>query len=363
MSDTEREFAEQSLTREQGKHPRMRLSYVQLRLGSRFFSVWWLLPGLLVLGAALVVAAKVFVATGTGQSFIHAHSCVPATPVKPGVEWWVIVTHLANFFFMVMIVRAGWQILADHPRLYAKLDCTPDREVLRFRGPVPKDRVWTAKDDAITLSPLFGMPGGRHTIGVARHWHFIFDILFVLNGIVYVVLLFATGRYLKLVPTQLSILPDAASCIVQYSALHLPTAPGGYFRFDAIQQLSYFGVVFLLGPLAILSGLAMSPALDNRFQVLPADLRQPPGRAHAALPDHVRVPGLLRRAHDDGRLDGFREQPRLDHPGHPGQRPQRSRAAVRRVGRHDRLQRLGGPLLLDPHAACCSGSPTPRSGA
>ena len=138
--------------------------------------------------------------------------------------------------------------------------------MLRFRGPVPKDRVWTAKDDAITLSPLFGMPGGRHTIGVARHWHFIFDILFVLNGIVYVVLLFATGRYLKLVPTQLSILPDAASCVVQYSALHLPTAPGGYFRFDAIQQLSYFGVVFLLGPLAILSGLAMSPALDNRFK-------------------------------------------------------------------------------------------------
>lgn len=245
----------------------MRLSYVQLRFGSRFFSVWWLLPSVLVLGAALVVAAKVFVATGTGQSFIHAHACVPRKPhVKPGVEWWVIVTHLANFFFMVMIVRAGWQILADHPRLYVKVDCTPDREVLRFRGPIPEDRVWTAKDDAITLSPLFGMPGGRHTIGVARHWHFIFDILFVLNGIVYVVLLFAAGRYLRLVPTELTILPDAASCVVQYSALHLPTAPGGYFRFDAIQQLSYFGVVFVLGPLAILSGLAMSPALDNRFK-------------------------------------------------------------------------------------------------
>ena len=267
MPDAEREFKKQSLTREQGKHPRMRLSSVQLRIGSRFVSIWWFLPGLLVLGGGAVLAAKVFIATGAGQSFIRAHPCVPARPVvRPGVQWWVIVTHLANFFFMVMIVRAGWQILADHPRLYTKVASTPDREVLRFRGPVPKDRVWTSKDDAITLSPLFGMPGGRHTIGVARHWHFIFDILFVLNGIVYVVLLFATGRYLKVVPTQLSILPDSASCIVQYSALHLPTAPGGYFRFDAIQQLSYFGVVFLLGPLAILSGLAMSPALDNRFK-------------------------------------------------------------------------------------------------
>ena len=33
-----------------------------------------------------------------------------------------------------------------------------------------------------------------------------------------------------------------------------------------MQQLSYFAVIFALGPLAILSGLAMSPALDNRFK-------------------------------------------------------------------------------------------------
>jgi len=267
VSDAEREFAEQSLGSEQGRHPRMRLTQVQFRLGSRFISVWWLALAVLLLGGAVVVAFKLFVATGAGQSFIHGHPCVPSTPrVKSGVPAWVIVTHLANFFFMVMIVRAGWQILADHPRLYVKVHCTPDREVLRFRGPIPKDRVWTSKDDAITLSPLFGMPGGRHTIGVARHWHFIFDILFVLNGIVYVVLLFVTTQYLKVIPTNASILPDAGSCIVQYSALHLPPEPGGYFRFDAIQQLSYFGVVFLLGPLAILSGLAMSPALDNRFR-------------------------------------------------------------------------------------------------
>jgi DMSO/TMAO reductase YedYZ molybdopterin-dependent catalytic subunit/thiosulfate reductase cytochrome b subunit len=267
VPDTEREFAEEFLAGEQGRHPRMRLTQVQFRLGSRFFSVWWLLPGFVLLCGALVGASKLWIATGAGQSFIHGHPCVPnRPPVKAGVPAWVIVTHLANFFFMVMIVRAGWQILADHPRLYVKVHCTPDREVLRFRGAVPRDRVWTSKDDAIALSPLFGMPGGRHTIGVARHWHFIFDILFVLNGIVYVALLFTTSHYLKLIPTNTSLLPDAGSCIVQYSALHLPAEPGGYFRFDAIQQLSYFGVVFLLGPLAILSGLAMSPALDNRFR-------------------------------------------------------------------------------------------------
>lgn len=73
-------------------------------------------------------------------------------------------------------------------------------------------------------------------------------------------------QYLKIVPTQWSILPAAGSCIVQYSALQLPSEPGGFFRFDAIQQLSYFFIVFVTAPLAILTGLAMSPALDNRFK-------------------------------------------------------------------------------------------------
>ena len=265
--DFEGAFEREARLSEEGTHPRLRLSQVHFRWGSRFISVWRLLPGLVLFAVAMVVAFKVFITTSAAKSFINAHPCVQSTPTfKPGVPVWIIVTHAANFFFMVMIIRAGWQILADHPRLYHKLDCTPDREWLRFRGPVPKTRVWTAKDDAITLSPLFGMPGGRHTIGVARHWHFIFDILFVINGIVFIVLTLTTQQALKLIPTQWSILPAAGSCIVQYAALHLPSEPGGYFRFDAIQQLSYFGVVFIAAPLAILTGLAMSPALDNRFK-------------------------------------------------------------------------------------------------
>jgi sulfoxide reductase catalytic subunit YedY len=266
-ADAEAAFTREALLNEQGVHPRMRLSQVHVRIGRRFISIWWLLPGVVAFASAMVVAFKLFITTAAARSFIHSHPCVQSTPhFPPGVSAWQIATHAANFFFMVMIIRAGWQILADHPRLYLKTHCTPDREWLRFRGPIPKDRVWTAKDDAITLSPLFGMPGGRHTIGVARHWHFIFDILFVLNGVVFLVLTFTTQHYLELVPTQLSILPAAGSCIIQYGALHLPQEPGGYFRFDALQQLSYFAVVFIASPLAILTGLAMSPALDNRFK-------------------------------------------------------------------------------------------------
>jgi len=261
------EFVHEALLREQGVHPRMSLTRIHFRVGRRFFSIWWLLPAVVAVGVAMVIGFKLFMTTGTARSFVKSHPCFPAFPhVAPGMPWWVIVTHLLNFFLMVVIVRAGVQILADHPRLYARIDCTPGSELVRFRGPVPRDRVWTAKDDAITLSPLVGLPGGRHTIGVARHWHFLFDILFVANGIAYVALLFSAGIWRRLVPVSWSIFPDAASCVVQYSALRIPHGPGGYYHFDAIQQLSYFAVVFILAPLAVLTGLAMSPALDNRFK-------------------------------------------------------------------------------------------------
>ena len=175
-----------------------------------------------------------------------------------------IVTHLVNFILMVGIIRPAGRSSPTTPGCTAN-PLRPTRNGCGSAARSPRPG-WTAKDDAIMLSPLFGLPGGRHTIGVARHWHFILDILFVINGIVFIVLTFTTQQYLKLVPTQWSILPAAGSCLLQYGALHLPAEPGGYFRFDALQQLSYFFIVFVTAPLAILSGLAMSPALDNRFK-------------------------------------------------------------------------------------------------
>jgi len=59
--------------------------------------------------------------------------------------------HFFDLFFMAFIIRAGVQILAVHPRLYWKRDCTPGTEWFRFQKPVPTGRIWTAKDDAVTL--------------------------------------------------------------------------------------------------------------------------------------------------------------------------------------------------------------------
>ena len=111
-----------------------------------------------------------------------------------GFPAWLRVTHYINFLFIILLIRSGLQILMDHPRLYWNVHCTPGTEWLRLTPiEVPTDRVWTAKEDSRYLSPWIGLPGERHTVGMARHWHFLSVLFWVMNGIVYVGLLFGTS--------------------------------------------------------------------------------------------------------------------------------------------------------------------------
>ena len=107
---------------------------------------------------------------------------------------------------------------------------------------MPKDRLWTAKDDAIRVPGWVGIPGGKHTIGLARHWHFFMDILFVINGAIFVALNFATGQWVRLVPTSWEIIPQAFSGFILYSSLQDPSAlvgVSGFERYNALQQISF----------------------------------------------------------------------------------------------------------------------------
>ncbi len=184
----------------------------------------------------------------------------------PGFPGWVCLAHWINFFFMTLMMRSGLSILADHPRLYWNDHCTPDTEWIRLTPlKVPRDGVWTAKDDARYLPPLLGLPGYRHTIGLARVWHFFSVPFFVLNGVLYVALLFLSRHSERLVPRSWNIVPEAWSVFVHYATFHLPAEPNGFYHFNPLQQISYCAVVFVMAPLSILSGLAMSPAIESRF--------------------------------------------------------------------------------------------------
>jgi len=194
----------------------------------------------------------------------------PAPGQPYGFPAWLRIMHWVNFFFLILLIRSGLQILADHPRLYWNVHCTPGSEWLRLtRVEVPTGRVWTSKDDSRHLSPWIGLPGYRHTVGMARHWHFLSALFWAGNGAAFVALLFVTPQWKRLVPASWDIVPQAWAVFVHYATLHMPAEPDGFYQYNALQQLSYFAVVFVLAPLAILTGPSMSPALTARFSWYP----------------------------------------------------------------------------------------------
>lgn len=182
---------------------------------------------------------------------------------------WLRLTHYLNFLFLTLLVRSGIQILSDHPRLYWNKHCTPGTEWLKFTRKVfPKDRRWTSMDEAVEVSPWIALPGGRHNLGIGRHWHFFAVAFWVLNGLVYVACLFGTGSWRRLIPTSWEVFPTAWQAFLSYATFHLPPAVA-LQAYNPLQQLSYAAVVFVLAPLSILTGAAMSPAVDARFPWYP----------------------------------------------------------------------------------------------
>jgi len=187
-----------------------------------------------------------------------------------GFPGWIRWTHYANLVFLFLLMRSGVSILMDHPRLYWNNHCTPGTEWLRFTPiDVPRDRIWTAKDDARYISPLIALPGYRHTPGMGRSWHFVTDYGFIAAGVIYVGMLFISGQWPRLIPISWAVVPFAWQTFVHYATFHFPVEPDGYYAYNALQQLAYFGVVFIMAPLSILTGIAMSPAVDNAFPWYP----------------------------------------------------------------------------------------------
>jgi methionine sulfoxide reductase catalytic subunit len=91
------------------------------------------------------------------------------------------------------------------------------------------------------------------------------DALWLINGVIFYVLLFATDHWQRLVPTSWDVFPNALSVLIQYLSLDWPTNHG-WTAYNGLQLIAYFITVFIAAPLALITGLGMSPALSTRFK-------------------------------------------------------------------------------------------------
>ena len=86
-----------------------------------------------------------------------------------------------------------------------------------------------------------------------------------MDGAVFYIMIFATGHWQRLVPMSSDFFPSALSVMIQYLSLDWPI-DNGWVAYNSLQVIAYFITVFIAGPLAILTGLGMSPALSTRFK-------------------------------------------------------------------------------------------------
>ena len=92
-------------------------------------------------------------------------------------------------------------------------------------------------------------------------------MLWLANGAIFYILLFTTGQWHRIIPTTWKVFPSAASVLIQYLSLHWPTETG-WTAYNSLQLLAYFVTVFVAAPLALISGLGMSPALSTRIKAV-----------------------------------------------------------------------------------------------
>jgi thiosulfate reductase cytochrome b subunit len=103
---------------------------------------------------------------------------------------------------------------------------------------------------------------GAYSLADSRLWHFFFAWLFVLNGVFYIAYTLLSGHLRR------DLLPDGrdlrgiGTSIIEHLRFKHPQGDAAR-RYNVLQKLAYLIVIFILLPLIVLMGMAMSPMLDS----------------------------------------------------------------------------------------------------
>jgi thiosulfate reductase cytochrome b subunit len=160
----------------------------------------------------------------------------------------VRVTHWLNTISFVALVVSGVGILLAHPRFYWG-------ETGGIGGP------------ALFDLPLPFMLGGPS--GWGRYMHFQAAWLCVLTGVLYGAWGFVSRHFRnELWPARGQLAWSALRAEVRNHLRLKKPGPQAAYSYNALQRLSYLAVVFVMFPLMIWTGLAMSPAVTSVMPVL-----------------------------------------------------------------------------------------------
>lgn len=168
----------------------------------------------------------------------------------------VRVTHWLTVVSFVALLVTGLEIVVSHPRFYWGETGNVNMHPL-FTIPIPASR------DTVPTGYSYTMPDQN---GWSRYLHFESAWVLVLTALVYGIAGFLNGHFRR------NLLPEPGQ---RSLGAHLKRI-GQYLRrtspaedetrsYNVLQRTTYLLVIFVLFPLVILTGLALSPSFNAAF--------------------------------------------------------------------------------------------------
>jgi thiosulfate reductase cytochrome b subunit len=200
--------------------------------------------------------------------------------VVPRHSWLVRVTHWITTLAALALLLSGLEIVVSHPRFYwgeTGNVMTPSL----FDLPIPASRPW------VNTGYGFVLPDQN---GWSRNLHFEAAWVVIFTGVVYVISGLLRGHFRKNLSPALNGLTMRALAkdVANHLRFRRPDAAEAW-SYNVVQRVTYLLVIFVLFPLAIWTGLAMSPAVLSVLPFLAAVL----GGVQSARTIHFVVSVLL----------------------------------------------------------------------
>ncbi|MDK2743423.1 MAG: cytochrome b/b6 domain-containing protein [Nitrospira sp.] len=193
----------------------------------------------------------------------------------------VRISHWLNVPILIILIMSGLQIFNAHPALYWGDRSDRDQPLLSIRSIVNEQGkmkgVTTIVGHQFDTTGVLGYSDGMRRafpawatvpsarwLAMGRQWHLFLAWLFVINGLIFTAYALASRHVTRdLAPTRQD-LRGIGKSIRDHLILQHPVGEAAK-RYNVLQKLTYASILFIVAPLIVLTGLAMSPMIDAAF--------------------------------------------------------------------------------------------------
>lgn len=199
-------------------------------------------------------------------------------------RWPLRLMHWINLVAMLAMIGSGLQIYVAHPALYwgaASHFSTPIFATQALQRPNGElygvTRLGSLRVDTtgvLGVSPnadgeptARGFPTwstipGPRNLALGRRWHFFFAWTWVINGTIYLAWSLASRHLTRDLAMTRRDWRTVPKSLIDHLKFRHPVGDEAA-RYNPLQKLAYLGVIFVLTPLIVLTGLSMSPQMDT----------------------------------------------------------------------------------------------------